>query len=134
MADEKGRFFGLEFAGTNMNVVDYGDMLPLHTNHYLSELRETRDNESDILYDNSTIRYKRGRVLLDSLSTDSGVPELKTILMDREDPDNSICAYFKSIIGLPVGTVSSIIMDLPNRTMHISKGNPQRNDYQVFSL
>lgn len=134
LADEKGRFIDMEFAGTSMKVVDYGNMLPLHTNHYLSELRDARNNENDLLYDNSTIRYERGRVLLDNVSADSGVPELKSILMDRENPDNAICASFRPVFGLPVGTVSSIVMNLPNRTIYITAGNPQRNDYQAFSL
>lgn len=134
MADDQGRCVAMEFAGTSMKPLDYKDGRPLHTNHYLSELSETQATENDPLYENSMARYRRGCTLLKNLDRQAGVDELKSILRDREDVKHKISAEYKTRLGLQIGTVSSIIMDLPNREMHAALGVPHKNHYQVFQL
>ncbi|MCP4752898.1 MAG: hypothetical protein GY866_18585, partial [Proteobacteria bacterium] len=134
MADENGRAIDMEFADAILKTVDYQGQQPLHTNHYLSELAKTHNSEKDILFENSTVRYKRGRELLSDVSSEAGVSELKSVLKNRDDKQNPICAKYKPLMGLQVGTVSSVVMDLPHRTIHVTVGNPQENGYQTFSL
>jgi hypothetical protein len=117
-----------------MNSPDYKNGPPLHTNHYLSELSETQATENDPLYENSIARYRRGCTLLKKLDSGAGVDELKSILRDREDVKHNISAEYKTRLGLQIGTVSSIIMDLPGREMHAALGVPHKNQYQVFQL
>jgi len=133
-ADETGKYINMEFSGTRMETVDYGGFRPLHTNHLLGQEGKALNSDQDILYENSMIRYERGRSLIDAMPHVPGVSELKTVLRDKENKENSICADYKSVYGLNVGTVSSIIMDLPGKTMHITAGNPQKTTYHVFSL
>ncbi len=54
---------------------------------------------------------------------------LQSILFDYDNEDQTypICRLYKpSFIG-PVGTVCSIIMNLKQGTMNITKGNPRQN-------
>ena len=134
MADDRGGCIDMEFAGIRMRPVDFRMDPPVHTNHYLSELKDSQYTNDDQLYRNSVARYKRGRALADVLDMDAGVDSLKSILRDREDSANPICRSYKMVMGLQVGTVSSIVMDLPDRTMHITQGNPREAQYQVFHL
>ena len=134
MANDQGQCVSMEFAGTTMIPVDYGDKWPLHTNHYLSEAGETLNSEDDPLFENSITRYRRGRVLFEHLKKESGVDELKSVLRDTGDEGNCISADYRTRLGLQVGTVCSIVMDLPNREMHVTLGTPHKNQYQVSQL
>jgi isopenicillin-N N-acyltransferase like protein len=134
MADDRGRFINMEFSGEKMKVVEDKKTLFLHTNHYLSDLADDHDIETDIVYPSSICRYTTGRDLLDGLGEDAGVPELKTVLMDPTGDPYPICAPYVNYFGFENGTVSSIIMDLPKRTMEITIGNPRQNAYRTASL
>lgn len=133
-ADEKGRHIDMEFSGTKMEAVDYASHSPLHTNHFLGEEGKALNSGHDLLNENSLIRYDRGRRLIDAMGRTPGVPELKSVLMDAENRENSICVEYKPLFGLNVGTVSSVIMDLPGKTMHVTCGNPRKSSYSTFSL
>ncbi len=134
MADDQGRSFDMEFSGTEMEVVDFGDNIPMHTNHYLSRLKEGRDNSQDLIYNNSMTRYKRAEELLEGLDDSAGMSDIKTILMDTENESDAICSTYSSMLGLMIGTVSSIIMDLPNRELYVSSGDPSGNPYKQFGF
>jgi isopenicillin-N N-acyltransferase-like protein len=133
-ADEKGKYINMEFSGTKMAAVNYASRIPLHTNHFLGEEGKVLNSGRDLLNENSLIRYDRGRRLIDDMGRTPGVPELKSVLMDAENGGSSICVEYKPLFGLNVGTVSSVIMDLPGKTMHVTCGNPRKSSYNVFSL
>lgn len=134
MADDKGCFVNMEFSGTVIEEVDFESGIPLHTNHYLSSIRESRDNKKDILYKNSLARFTRAQQLLENCKGDEGLGVFKSILLDAEDKNEPICAEYTSKMGFPIGTVCSIIMDLTNRTMHITAGNPKKNEYTRYNF
>ena len=134
MADDQGHSVNMEFAGSKMKVVDYGEEIPIHTNHLLSELKEGRDNSKDLMYPNSTARFDRGKQILKQLDQNSGLEELKSVLRDAKNENDPICVKYKEILGMMIGTVSSVIMDLPNRTLHVTKGPPANTTYSQFSL
>ncbi len=129
MADDTGACIGMEFQGEKMSVVPAGTPFFLHTNHYLSDLADNHDVKKDIVYPSSICRYQTGVKLLESMDEDAGVEQLKIILMDASGRPYPICAPYMNYFGFLNGTVSSIIMDLPNRIMHISIGNPLENPY-----
>ncbi|CAF4383022.1 unnamed protein product, partial [Adineta steineri] len=73
-------------------------------------------------YQNSLDRYERVKQLWKNKTT------LQSILFDYDDSQTyPICRSFEpNDIGL-VGTVCSLIMNLKERTMNITKGNPRQN-------
>ncbi len=136
MADDQGRSVNMEFSGTEMKVVDYGDDIPVHTNHYLSDLKNGRDNTEDPLYLNSAARFNRAREMLGKPDQTPGLDKIRTVLMDTDNEKDPICRAYEYVerIGMMVGTVSSVIMDLPNRALHVTKGHPRQCPYQDFTF
>ncbi len=134
MADDHGGSVDVEFAGTEMNVVDYGDEIPIHTNHLLSDLKAGRDTSKDPMFENSLARYDRGKEILAGTDQSARVADFKAILRDGENASDPICVEYKEQLGFMIGTVSSVIMDLPARMMHVTKGPPATTTYTPFAL
>ena len=134
MADDQGGSVNMEFAGPEMKVVDYGDDIPIHTNHLLGELKNGRDTSKDPMFENSLARFSRGKEILADTDKSAGVSEFKSILRDGENASDPICVNYKEILGFMIGTVSSAIMDLPNRTIHVTEGPPDNARYTAYSL
>lgn len=133
-ADANGQFLDFEFAGATVSRVDYQGKLPLHTNHYLGPHPDSYTPEEDPIYPSSIARYSIGRGLLDAFPAEAGVTELQSLFRDTSHQDYPICTPYSDFLGLQVGTVSSVVMDLPNRTAHISVGNPNKSDFHVYKL
>ncbi|MDJ0842430.1 MAG: C45 family autoproteolytic acyltransferase/hydrolase [Acidobacteriota bacterium] len=102
---------------------------PLHTNHYLG--REINENIAQI--PDSPERLKRAGELLKEVPVQS-LDAMKRILDDRQGENNAINKRFFSVGPALVGTLCTIIMDLPNRTMHITKGNPRHNGFATYAV
>jgi len=134
MADKSGDFVDIELSGTDMATVDYGDRLPVHTNHFLSHLKDKPDQPTNPELENSMTRHKRGTALTMQLDAIAGIPQMQSILTDGDGPQHPICRPYKPRLEFMVGTVSSVIMDLPSRTLHVTRGSPGQSPYQQFSL
>jgi isopenicillin-N N-acyltransferase like protein len=134
MADDAGGCIDMEYAGTQMAPVDFLTHPPVHANHYLSDLKDLQDRSDDEQYRNSTARYNRGRKLAGNLDEGAAAASLESILRDRDGSAYPICRSYSdtTLIGVPVGTVCSIVMDLPDRAMHIALGNQHGSQYEVF--
>lgn len=102
----------------------------LHTNHYVAR---PRDQSGDLLIPNSKRRYDRAGELLDADEPQS-VERMQRILLDREGAPDSICAAYRDVGPFRIGTVSSIVMDLPRREMHLTAGNPAQHPYEAVAL
>tara|TARA_E500000331_G_scaffold353462_1_gene404217 strand:+ start:991 stop:2016 length:1026 start_codon:yes stop_codon:yes gene_type:complete len=134
MADDDGSVVDLELAERSSTTVDYAGEPPLHTNHYLSYLQEDADVSKHESFPNSTARFTRARVLIQQLDSGAGIEELQSILKDTEDSTYPICRDYRPSSGHLVGTVASVLMDLPRRALHVTRGNPGQNPYTRFSL
>ncbi len=134
IADDQGGSVDIEFARSEMSVVDYGDEIPIHTNHLLSDLKPGREPSKDPMFDNSLARYSRGQEILAATDKSADVADFKAILRDGENASDPICVNYKEQLGFMIGTVSSVIMDLPARTLHVTKGPPGTNSYVPFTL
>ncbi len=132
LADDQGRAVDLELAGMDSAVVDYAEATPVHTNHYLSRLRE-RHSDVEALA-NSNARFSRASKLVEQLGSDAGAPELKSILKDTGDATHPICRRYVPSDGHMVGTVASVVMDLPARKLQVTKGHPGQSPYREFPL
>lgn len=134
MADDAGDFVDTEFSGTEMAAVDYAGRSPLHTNHYLSHLKDKPDQPANPEIENSKVRYSRGTALTEKLNANAGIPQMQSILTDSDDELHPICRPYKPKMELLVGTVCSVMMDLPSQTLHVTRGRPGKNPYEQISL
>ena len=137
VGDQSGRYLNIELCERNKITVTYPDHIPLHTNHYLEDrgakFMSGADPVEEELYEDSVIRFNRAKKLLGQIQ-ERNIGTAKQILNDREDGKHAICADYKLIMGAHVGTVCSIVMDLRKLEMHITKGNPIRNVYEVIVM
>ena len=60
--------------------------------------------------------------------------DLKDILSDQQDPDSPICAPYHPLFGLDLGTICTVVMDLPRRQLHLRMGSDPAADFTVYSL
>ncbi len=130
LGSETGKWASLEFAGDEMREVDYYGLTPIHTNHYLSENRD--DDRIEIIMDSKT-RMKRARSLTKSLDGHD-LASMKEVLLNHADGNQAICKDWIPIWHLEHGTVCSLVMDLPEKTLHITKGNPHRAAFTEYHL
>ena len=129
VGDAEGGSLSLELYGDECVEVDHGERVPRHTNHYVGV---ARDQSGDPLLENSHGRFDRASELLVSAG-DQSVDRMKAVLLDRTGP-HAICADWTSLGPLRLGTVCSIVMDLPRRELQITPGNPRNHGFERFSL
>ena len=112
--DANGRFINYEMTGKNIHVHEVGDTPYTHTNHFLHESNKDPDK-----FLNSVGRLERMQELLAG-TTDFSVASAQEILKDGEG-DAPLLRAFKPNAHLGrAGTVASIVLDLPQRTLHVS--------------
>lgn len=100
-----------------INIEDDGSGL-IHSNHYLSE----KDAKESAL-PASHGRVKRAKELYQP-AADSGVSGMMRLLSDREGGAESICRNYGMGKLFEVGTVAALILDLPEQTMYVARGQP----------
>ncbi|MDJ0841436.1 MAG: C45 family autoproteolytic acyltransferase/hydrolase [Acidobacteriota bacterium] len=130
LGDDNGRSACLELDGGQMKEVDYGADLPVHTNHFIVD---GHNEEEDPLFKNSILRLNRAKDIFSERSLPD-MEMIKTILLDSEHGGDAICSPYKKILHFEIGTVCSVIMDLPGRTMHITPGNPLDNSFREYHI
>jgi len=130
IADGNGGIEDIEMAGETSFSVLVGERF-VHTNHYLTKV------DYDLkLFPNTMGRYRRAAELL-AVVEEPSVAAMKAILMDHADENFPICRKRFSHPWLTDDTsitVATIIMDLKNRRLHITRGNPFDHPFSVFSL
>ena len=134
MADDQGSSEDLELAKQSSTIVDYAGESPIHTNHYLSYLRESIDVSKQESFSNSTARFARAKALIQQFECHAGMEELQSILGDTEAPTYPICRDYLPSSGHRVGTVAAVMLDLPGRALHVTRGIPGLNPYTRFLL
>ena len=129
IGDSRGNYLSLEFAAENVYSARLTDKYMVHTNHYL----RVDINKDPVEFASSFSRYGRATEIIEELP--KTIQGMKDLLGDQKRTDLPICRPYveDELIG-NVGTVTSIIMDLPNREMHITKGNPFQNQYVTIYL
>lgn len=136
-ADHSGRFFDFEFFKENKALVHYQYGIPYHTNHYLNDFDTIDPNDMDdrekYLYEDSKIRCLQVEKLLGKAQIQH-IELAKNILGNEDNGNHAIYSRYKQIAGFSIGTVCSVVMDLINCTMYITKGNPTNTPYSTFSI
>lgn len=137
IGDKFGEHTNIELCGTRKVAISFAEGIPVHTNHYLGK-RDTdftphNDTQEKLLKTNSLARIERAYEISKNFR-DMNINDAKRLLTDRAGGENAICSEFRPLMGSEMGTVCSLIMDLPNLEMHITKGSPLHNEYEVILL
>jgi isopenicillin-N N-acyltransferase-like protein len=117
LADDRGRCFICEYKGGELQIVEPRNGVLVHTNHYLAEVAESP-------IPNSEPRLARAISLIEKLHERS-VESAKEILGDRVSGLGTICVPWRDEGEWGhMGTVSSVVMDLRARKLHVSRNGP----------
>lgn len=134
LVHESGEMYNVEVSARRFEIV-YGESGCLaHTNHYLTPNMQQVEEEPDELI-SSRVRYFRAERLLKRVQKHS-VKSMQAILKDHVNYPNSICNHAVDIEE-PLDrekTITSILIDLTAREMHIAWGNPCENPYHIYHL
>ena len=85
------------------------------------------------LEENSRTRLARAQALMENGGL-TGLSGMKTILSNQEDEDAPICAPYQPLFGLELGTICTVIMDLPQRQLHYRQGSDPGAEFQSFGI
>jgi len=133
IAHESGELYSLEVSARRFELLYGEDGYLVHTNHYLTPEMQKIENEPDELI-GTRIRYFRALRLLKETPLHT-LKSLQAIQKDHVNYPDSICNHRTE--GAPLTrekTISALLMDLTNRQMHISWGNPCESAYWTFQL
>jgi isopenicillin-N N-acyltransferase like protein len=133
IAHESGELYSVEVSARRFALLYAENGYIVHTNHYLKREMQAIENEPDELI-GTRVRYFRAMRLLKQTQAHS-VKSLQAIQKDHVNYPDSICNHRTE--GAPLTrekTITALIMDLTNRQMHISWGNPCKGDYWTYQL
>lgn len=103
-----------------------------HSNHFLAFTnREDLIDTFKVDIPDTLFRCQRARHLLELDKGGVDVDSLQRVFKDHFSYPNSICRHVDARDEEPkqVATLSSVIMDLEERTLYITEGSPCRNEY-----
>ena len=108
------------------------EMVVAHTNHCLHPNLAPINKDFPELIESGPRLQRINQLLWDK---PLNVEEVKRALRDHEDHPRSICRHANDHedTGFWV-SVFSVIMEANEGRMHISRGNPCENDYEVYAL
>jgi isopenicillin-N N-acyltransferase-like protein len=131
IGEKNGKYQDIEFGGSKVYLLDAENNYFIHTNHFLNN--EKLNSKPELML-SSFNRYKIASNLVKSNETPS-LELMKSILLDDTDPELPICRkYIPGRVKEKVGTVCTILMDLNQQVMHITKGSPLHNSFTEISL
>ena len=130
-ADRDGNTISYEFDSKHTGVTTCSGKAFVHTNHYLCSEMLKYETISTEDHCNSEMRLNQMKALIEKLKGQISVEEIKTMLRNHENGENSICVHgFKDKIY----TFASIINCLCDGKILIARGNPCESDYVSYSV
>lgn len=131
IGNSNGEYQDIEFGGDRYYLLENTDKCFMHTNHFVQNSDLNVGVEE---LQSSFSRYNKASSIISTL-TDQSIETMKEILADKSDVELPICRpYIQGKTMQDVGTVCTIIMDLKNLEMNITKGAPLQNDYSKIFL
>jgi isopenicillin-N N-acyltransferase-like protein len=134
LAHESGEMYNIEVSSRRFAVIDSDDGCIAHTNHYLDQRMQEIEDEPDELVC-TRVRYFRAMRLVRQTKLHTA-NTIQTILRDHVNYPDSICNHAIEDID-PLDrekTITSLVMDLTARQMHVAWGNPCQNAYSTFQM
>ncbi|NLK95998.1 MAG: acyl-CoA--6-aminopenicillanic acid acyl-transferase [Clostridiales bacterium] len=138
IASEYGEAIDFEIEIDDFEAIYPKDGILTHTNHYTS-LKLPKCNRKDTAkckFPDTFIRKGRADKIINESARHVTLRDIKSVFTNHTDPSSSICHHEENNgpDGGGIGTVFSIIMDLQEREMHISFGQPCQNPYKKFRI
>jgi isopenicillin-N N-acyltransferase-like protein len=129
VADRHGNCFDIEFARDRSLKIE-PEQTFVHTNHYIGE----HINPNAGIFRCSYARKQTAEERIKALTAYS-VQDMKSILLDRSHGEFPINRrYTADDVIEEIGTVCSVIMDLPNQTIHLKRGHAVDTDFSRYTL
>ncbi|MEM9176281.1 MAG: C45 family peptidase [Myxococcota bacterium] len=124
----EGWGINMEFGGASFRRDDVHDRNFVHTNHLL----EATASEVDFVH-NSIMRFDQAHA---QSGPDRGLDfgALDAILSDRSNAEHPIHVPVRTLGGMTFGTLYTVIMDLPARTLHLRKGQDPAVAYETHAV
>ncbi len=134
IAHESGEMYNVEVSARNFALLYAENNIIAHTNHYLDRGMQAVEDEPDELI-STRVRYFRARRLLEQTKLHTA-QTLQTILRDHINHPDSICNHAMDDTNPMTRekTITSLVMDLTARQMHVAWGNPCINSYHTFQM
>ncbi|MHC1784368.1 MAG: C45 family autoproteolytic acyltransferase/hydrolase [Anaerolineaceae bacterium] len=134
LAHNSGELYNVEVSSRRFAILGSAGGSLAHTNHFLDPNMQAIENESDEKI-STRVRYFRAIRLLQQTTLHS-IETLQVILKDHVNYPNSICNHAIEDLD-PLDrekTITSLVMDLTTRQMHVAWGNPCQNSYATFQM
>ena len=130
---ESGEIYSVEVSARQFAILYSTDGMMVHTNHYIDNQMRRIESESDELIA-TRVRYFRALRLL-SQTREHSMLTLQAIQKDHINYPDSICNH--AIEGDPLDrekTITALTIDLTNRRLCASWGNPCQESFTTFQL
>ena len=130
ITDAKGNNFDIEFHNKRIYYPEMTEKPYVHTNHYLKEkIILTKYDLSS-----SLARYEKAKEIVEQKKIEN-VEDIKFLLLNKDNELLPICRkYLPHPLINNSGTICSIVMDHKNLKMHITRGNPLENKFEVINV
>ncbi len=134
LVHESGEMYNVEVSARRFAVLASEDGCLVHTNHYLDPQMQAVESEPDELVA-TRVRYFRAQRLLRKTALHS-VKTLQAIQRDHINLPDAICNHVNNEDNAldREKTITSLLMDLSNRQLHATWGNPCENGYCTYQL
>lgn len=134
LVHESGEMYNVEVSSRQFAVLSSDTGYIAHTNHYQDSQMQMLEHDSDELI-STRVRYFRAMRLLRQNNQHS-LETLQAIQRDHIDYPDSICNHINEVEN-PLDrekTITALIIDLTNRQIHATWGNPCENSYFTCQL
>ena len=131
MADKDGLCVSVEVTPEDASFIYPDNGILVHTNHLLTVHPTARDLAPSLI-PSSLLRRYRAEVLLAAERGKITVETMQRILSDHAGDPASICDHIGGAV--PWQTVASLIMDVNEKTLYITKGHPCENEYVALTF
>ena len=134
IAHESGELYNVEVSARRFALLSTQDGMLAHTNHYLDPQMQAIETDTDELI-STRVRYFRALHLL-NLTPKHTFHTLQAIQRDHVNHPDSICNH-ANLAENPLDrekTITALVIDLTNRQIHATSGNPCTNTYFTYQL
>jgi len=134
LVHESGEMYNVEVSARRFAVLYAENGMIAHTNNYLDRAMQEVEDESDELI-STRVRYFRALRLLEQTNKHT-IQTMQSVLRDHVNYPDSICNHAVHDID-PLDrekTITSLVMDLTARQMHVAWGNPCENQYHTYQM
>jgi len=136
LAHRDGEAIDLEVTPEDVSSLYAEEGIITHSNHFLALTNREglRDTYKSAVPD-TLFRFRRARQILDLDKGHIDVDSFQRVFKDHFSYPNSICRHVDSRDEGPkqTATLSSVIMDLEERSFYMTNGSPCQNDYYKLS-